>query len=87
VHPSYVQYLEHNHTILSLVRKGLGAAIVPASARHLQFPNVLFKPLWKSEIQAEIYLVWRPDSHNPALEVVREFTLAHCRQSATAIPE
>jgi DNA-binding transcriptional LysR family regulator len=85
VHPSYVQYLEQNHTILSLVRKGLGAAIVPASARHLQFPNVLFKPLWKSEIQAEIYLVWRPDSHNPALEVIREFTLAHCRQSATAV--
>jgi DNA-binding transcriptional LysR family regulator len=85
VHPSYVQYLEQNHTILSLVRKGLGAAIVPASARHLQFPNVVFKPLWKSEIQAEIYLVWRPDSHNPALEVIREFTLAHCRQSATAV--
>ena len=79
VHPSYVQYLEQNHTILSLVRKGLGAAIVPASARHLQFPDVVFKPLWKSAIQAEIYLVWRPDSHNPALDVVRKFTLEHCR--------
>lgn len=85
VQPPYVQYLEQNHTILSLVRKGLGAAIVPASARHLQFPDVIFKPLWKSEIQAEIYLVWRPDSHNPALEVVREFTLAHCQQIATAV--
>jgi DNA-binding transcriptional LysR family regulator len=87
VQPSYVQYLEQNHTILSLVRRGLGAAIVPASARHLQFPNVIFKPLWKSEIQAETYLVWRADSHNPALEVVREFTLAHCRQGAAAAPD
>jgi DNA-binding transcriptional LysR family regulator len=82
VHPSYVQYLEQNHTILSLVRKGLGAAIVPASARHLQFPNVIFKPLWKTTIQPELYLVWRPDSHNPALEAMREFTLAHCQQNA-----
>lgn len=84
VHPSYVQYLEQNHTILSLVRKGLGAAIVPASAKHLQFQNIVFKPLWKTEIQAEIYLVWRSDSHNPALASVREFTLKHCRRSRPA---
>ncbi|SNT36372.1 transcriptional regulator, LysR family [Noviherbaspirillum humi] len=80
VQPTYVQYLEQNHTILSLVRKGLGMAIVPASAKHLQFQDVVFKPLWKSEIRAEIFLAWRADSQNPALQVVREFAMRLCRR-------
>ena len=82
IDPPHAQYLEQNHTILSMVRKSLGIAIVPASAGHLQFPDVVLKPLWDNPIRAEIYLARRADSHNPALETVRRFALQHCAQRA-----
>lgn len=68
VSPKYVHHLDQNHTILSLVSAGLGAALVPDSLTILAFPNVVFKPV---EIEPsdplEIFLVWRPENHNPAL--------------------
>jgi DNA-binding transcriptional LysR family regulator len=82
VRPNYVQHLEQNHTILALVRAGLGAAIVPASAKHLQFQNIVFKSLWENQVRAEIYLAWRADSHNPALESVLKFALRCCRRAS-----
>jgi DNA-binding transcriptional LysR family regulator len=55
---------------------------VPASAGHLQFPDIVLKPLWESAIRAEIHLAWRADSHNPALDTLRRFALQHCMQRA-----
>jgi DNA-binding transcriptional LysR family regulator len=73
--PDYVHHIGQTHTILSLVRAGIGLAIVPASARHLRLAQVVFKPLWRSDVFAEIYLAWRDDPRNPALHTIREFIL------------
>ena len=71
--PRYVHHIGQTHTIMALVRAGIGLAIVPASAQQLRFENVVFRPLWRADVVAEIYLAWREDARNPALRSIREF--------------
>ncbi|KWI98516.1 LysR substrate-binding domain-containing protein [Burkholderia stagnalis] len=65
--PHYLHYVGQTHTILGLVRAGLGAALVPASARALDVGGVVFRPLADVDVAAELYLAWRMDNDNPAL--------------------
>ncbi|MEK7988381.1 LysR substrate-binding domain-containing protein, partial [Burkholderia contaminans] len=67
--PNYLHYVGQTHTILGLVRAGLGAALVPASARELHVDGVVFRPLAGADVAAELYLAWRADNDNPALPV------------------
>ncbi|KKL33808.1 LysR family transcriptional regulator [Burkholderia contaminans FFH2055] len=67
--PNYLHYVGQTHTILGLVRAGLGAALVPASARELHVDGVVFRPLAGADVAAELYLAWRTDNDNPALPV------------------
>jgi DNA-binding transcriptional LysR family regulator len=71
--PNYVHHIGQTHTIIALVRAGNGLAIVPDSARQLRFENVVYRPLWRSDVFAEIYLAWREDARNPALPAARDF--------------
>ncbi|MBC5783857.1 LysR family transcriptional regulator [Ramlibacter sp. USB13] len=78
--PQYVHHIGQTHTIMALVRAGIGLAIVPASAAQLRLENVVYKPLWRRDVVAEIYLAWRAAERNPALQPLREFFI---RQLAT----
>ena len=73
VMPKYIQHLDHVHTIVGLVRSGLGVSIVPAAASHLRFDNVVFRPLWRNDVIAESRMAWRADYDNPALTTFRHF--------------
>jgi len=64
--PRYVQHLGQIHSILAMVRAGLGAAIVPAAAANLNFSGVTLKPLMlRFPASVELLMVWRRDSDNP----------------------
>ncbi|OWT64034.1 LysR family transcriptional regulator [Candidimonas nitroreducens] len=65
--PRVVQYAGQTHTLLALVRSGIGAGIVPDSAQELRFDEVVFRPLQHKGLHAEIYLAWRAAHDNPAL--------------------
>jgi DNA-binding transcriptional LysR family regulator len=68
VNPKYVHHLDQNHTILSLVSAGLGAALVPDSLAMLAVPNVVFKPVKIDPPDPlEMFMAWRPENRNPAL--------------------
>jgi len=73
VMPNYIQHLDHVHTVVGLVRSGLGVSIVPASAAQLRFENVVYRPMWRNDIFSESRMTWRPDHHNPALNTFRSF--------------
>ncbi|HSV47652.1 MAG TPA: LysR substrate-binding domain-containing protein, partial [Ramlibacter sp.] len=77
--PDYVHHIGQTHTIVALVRAGIGLAIVPASAEQLRFADVVFRPLWRRDVVAEIYLAWRDDARNPALHTMREFIAGELR--------
>lgn len=69
VSPNYVQYLSQIHSILALVQSGMGAALVPESGTGLHFDGVHFRPVTASiPHPVELFLVWRTENDNPALE-------------------
>ncbi|WP_226502146.1 LysR family transcriptional regulator [Pseudomonas sp. MWU16-30317] len=67
VSPRYRYYLGQTHSILGLVRAGLGVAIVPAAARHLYPGQLQFRRLRDADPMAQIYMVSRQDNDNPAV--------------------
>jgi DNA-binding transcriptional LysR family regulator len=69
VAPITVQHLSQVHSMLGLVRAGIGAAVVPEAATSLHLDDVVFRPLATNPANpVELYTVWRADSDNPALE-------------------
>lgn len=69
--PRYVQHLTQIHSILALVRAGLGAAIVPASAANLRYEGISLSPLdLKKPNQVELHAVWRRDHGNPLIDQI-----------------
>lgn len=67
VTPLYVHYLGQTHSVLGLVRAGLGMAIVPAAAQELYRGSIEFRPFQHVQADAEFYMASRRDNDNPAL--------------------
>jgi DNA-binding transcriptional LysR family regulator len=55
------------HLIVSLVAAGLGFALLPASVRNLQRPDVVYRPLQPQPPKAVVAAAWRPDEPSPVL--------------------
>jgi DNA-binding transcriptional LysR family regulator len=69
VSPNYVQHLSQIHSILGLVQSGLGAALVPEAASNLHFDDIHFRVVHTRPARpVELYIAWRADNDNPALE-------------------
>lgn len=72
VAPQFVQHVTQIHSMLGLVRAGLAAAVVPLSATGLHPDDVQFRQLTTvPERPVELYMAWRRDNANPALEAMR----------------
>ncbi|HTJ57032.1 MAG TPA: LysR family transcriptional regulator [Devosiaceae bacterium] len=67
IFPIVDQRLTQIHSILSLVRAGVGCAVVPASARQLGVSQVDYREFGAETPSAELFLVWRKDNGNPLL--------------------
>ena len=68
VAPVTIQSLSQIHSMLALVRAGIGAAIVPEAAQSLHFDDVQFRPIVTSPAApVELYAAWKSDNDNPAL--------------------
>ncbi|WP_326812956.1 LysR substrate-binding domain-containing protein [Streptomyces scopuliridis] len=74
--PRYVHHLSQVHTILALVRAGLGLALVPRAAEALGLDGVVLRPVIGVEGQpVELVLAWRTNDDNPALHAVRDLVI------------
>jgi DNA-binding transcriptional LysR family regulator len=66
-----VEQLAQIHSILALVRAGLGCALVPTSAESLRLEGVVFRPLVLIRPRpVDLHLAWRRDHANPMIERV-----------------
>jgi DNA-binding transcriptional LysR family regulator len=64
--PRYVQHVGQIHSILAMVRAGLGVSIVPAAAANLKIAEVKLRPLkLRTPTPVELFMVWRRDDENP----------------------
>jgi DNA-binding transcriptional LysR family regulator len=69
--PRYVQHLSQIHSILAMVRAGLGLAIVPAAASSLKIADVKLRPLkLRAPHPVELFLVWPRQHENPLLRAL-----------------
>lgn len=67
--PQGTQQLSQIHSMLALVRAGLGAAIVPEAAQSLHFDDVHFRPIVTTPAApVELFAAWKTDNDNPALK-------------------
>lgn len=77
VSPKHVQYMSQIHSILGLVRAGLGVSLVPRAARNLRFDGVELREIDIDKTRiAELHLVWREANTNPAVERLIRFVRA-----------
>lgn len=73
VHPNFVQHLSQIHSILSLVRTGMGLAVVPASARLMEISDIVYKEFPEHQIQtSELLVVWYQENRNPVVPAIAE---------------
>ena len=63
--PTAMQDGHQMTTMLSLVASGLGAALVPQSARRLALEGVVFKPVLEETPMVDLYAIWLKNRHNP----------------------
>jgi DNA-binding transcriptional LysR family regulator len=70
VSPRFVQHISQIHSVLALVRAGLGVALVPRSAASLGYEGIVLRPIadLAPANPVELCLVWRKDHQNPALD-------------------
>lgn len=86
--PNYVQYVTQVHTMLMLVRSGIGIALVPASAATRHPEGVAFRTIGAfRERPVELDAVWRGDSTNPALLRVLKDVLPQREWTSDALVE
>jgi len=58
--PTVVQEVAQTHTVVSLVNRGVGAALVPGSARVLQMAGVTYREIaLPPHFRSDLYLVYR----------------------------
>ena len=77
VSPRYLHHLGQTHSLLGLVRAGLGVAIVPQASRELYPGHLQFRPLRDASPRAEIYMATRKDNDNPALKPFADMALGY----------
>jgi len=70
VKPQIVEYVPQIHTMLGLVRCGIGAALIPETAARLHFEGVVLRPLsMKPARPVEMVFSYRKDNENPILRI------------------
>jgi DNA-binding transcriptional LysR family regulator len=63
--------LSQIHSILAMVRAGLGLAIVPAAAASLKIADIRLRPLkLRSRRPVELFMAWRRNDENPLLSIM-----------------
>jgi DNA-binding transcriptional LysR family regulator len=67
VTPDIVEHVGQVHTMLALVRAGLGAALIAEGASRLQFDGIVMRRMETEPV--ETVCVWRRDNENPALQL------------------
>jgi DNA-binding transcriptional LysR family regulator len=67
--PDVVEHIGQVHTMLALVRAGVGAALIAEGAARLKFDGIVMRRMETEPVQ--MICAWRRDNENPVLELFR----------------
>ncbi len=71
--PDIVEYVSQIHSMLALVRAGIGAALIPAAASMLHFEGVVYRPVRTTPAKpVELWFAYRKDNDNPAFGALKD---------------
>ncbi|AGK48322.1 bacterial regulatory helix-turn-helix, lysR family protein [Burkholderia thailandensis MSMB121] len=71
--PDIVEYVSQIHSMLALVRAGIGAALIPAAASMLHFEGVVYRPVRTTPAKpVELTLAYRKDNDNPVFGALKD---------------
>ncbi|WP_347334715.1 LysR substrate-binding domain-containing protein, partial [Ralstonia pseudosolanacearum] len=71
--PDIVEYVSQIHSMLALVRAGIGAALIPAAASMLHFEGVVYLPVRTTPAKpVELWFAYRKDNDNPAFNALKD---------------
>jgi len=74
--PRVVQEVSQTHTILALVNRGIGLALVPASSQAMRMDNLAFRPIdMPPQFRSELFLAFGPKRRLHLHDRVRETIL------------
>jgi DNA-binding transcriptional LysR family regulator len=82
--PHYAQHISQVHSIMGLVKAGIGLALVPRAALNLGFQGVVLRPIAiDARTIVELHAVWRPSNTNPAVATLQK-TLRELAETSPA---
>jgi DNA-binding transcriptional LysR family regulator len=67
--PDVVEHIGQVHTMLALVRAGVGAALIAEGAARLKFDGIAMRRMETEPVQ--MVCAWRRDNENPVLQLFR----------------
>ncbi len=70
VAPDIVEHIGQVHTMLALVRAGVGAALIAEGASRLKFDGIVMRRLATEPV--EMVCTWRRDNDNPVLVLFKQ---------------
>lgn len=83
VEPDVVQHVGQIHTMLALVRSGIGAALIPGAATHLHFDGIVVRRVSTTPAEpVQIACTYRRDNTNPILATFKRDILYSFRPGA-----
>lgn len=83
ISPKYVQHMSQIHSILALVRAGLGAALVPKAAENLHFEGVVLRAMNVGRVDpVELYAAWQPQNTNPSMPLLLNLLAQHAPEGS-----
>lgn len=71
--PDIVEHIGQVHTMLALVRAGVGAALIAEGASRLKFDGIVMRRMATDPV--EMVCAWRRDNDNPVLALFRQRVL------------
>jgi DNA-binding transcriptional LysR family regulator len=84
VEPKVVQHVGQIHTMLALVRSGIGAALIPGAATNLHFDGIVVRRVSTHPAEpVQIACSYRRDNTNPILGVFKRDILYSFRPGAS----
>jgi DNA-binding transcriptional LysR family regulator len=80
--PRVSQYATQIHTVLGLVRAGIGVAVVPSVARNMTIPGIHFLEIEEKPAPVQIALAWRQADNSPTVAAFRQIVSGLVGQKA-----
>lgn len=77
--PDIVEHIGQIHTMLALVRAGVGSALIGDAAARLKFEGIVMRSMQTEPV--EMVCTWRRDNDNPALDVFKRDILPNFHNS------